>query len=173
MPYTAAAPSAPTRPRATKNTRPYIADCTPVSRTPAALVANVSTSRRCRPNNLTSSAPLTFRRSLICVFIWALSSMLRREMPCSRRPTRLAGMMKIGSTTNDNSVRRHSNATIAPRVAIRVTMLLTTLPSVLVNADWAPITSLFIRLMTAPVWVRVKKAIGIRCTLSNNATRKS
>ena len=41
------------------------------------------------------------------------------------------------------------------------------------TARWAPITSLFMRLISAPVWVRVKKAIGMRCTWSNSATRRS
>ena len=43
--------------------------------------------------------------------------------------------------------------------------LLTTLPSVLVTAVWAPTTSLLSRDVIAPVGVRVKKAIGIRITL--------
>ena len=47
------------------------------------------------------------------------------------------------------------------------------MPSVPVTAFWAPTTSLFMRLISAPVWVRVKKAIGIRCTWSNSATRRS
>ena len=62
---------------------------------------------------------------------------------------------------------------MAVNVVTRTTTLLTTLPRVLVTADWAPITSLFNRLITAPVCVRVKKAMGMRCTLSNNATRRS
>ena len=45
----------------------------------------------------------------------------------------------------------------------------TTEPSVPVTARWAPITSLFMRLTSAPVWVRVKNAIGMRCTWSNSA----
>ena len=49
----------------------------------------------------------------------------------------------------------------------------TTDPSVEVTAFWAPTTSLFSRLMSAPVCVRVKKATGIRWTLSNSATRSS
>ena len=49
----------------------------------------------------------------------------------------------------------------------------TTDPSVEVTAFWAPTTSLFRRLMSAPVCVRVKKATGIRWTLSNSATRSS
>ena len=42
--------------------------------------------------------------------------------------------------------------------------LLSTAASVEVIADWAPITSLLSRLTSAPVRVRVKNAIGIRCT---------
>ena len=49
----------------------------------------------------------------------------------------------------------------------------TTVPRVLVTACCAPITSLFIRLISAPVWVRVKNEIGSRCTWSNSATRMS
>ena len=47
-----------------------------------------------------------------------------------------------------------------------VSRLLTTLDSVPVNACWAPSTSLLSRLISAPVWVRVKKAMGIRWTWS-------
>ena len=42
------------------------------------------------------------------------------------------------------------------------------MPSVLVTACCAPITSLFSRDINAPVWVRVKNAIGIRCTWSKS-----
>ena len=49
----------------------------------------------------------------------------------------------------------------------------TTEPSVVVTARWAPMTSLFIRLIRAPVWVRVKKAIGMADTWSNSFTRRS
>ena len=43
-----------------------------------------------------------------------------------------------------------------------VTRLPTTLDKRSVKACWAPITSLFRRLTSAPVWVRVKKARGMR-----------
>ena len=49
----------------------------------------------------------------------------------------------------------------------------TTLPSVLVTAFWAPMTSLLSRLISDPVWVRVKNATGIAWTFENNATRRS
>ena len=122
---------------------------------------------------MTSVAPDTLNRSVICVFIAALCAICSREIPCSRRPTRWAGMMNIGSTTSASSVSRHSSAIIATSVVTSTTTLLTTLPSVLVTAVWAPITSLFRRRDRAPVCVRVKKAIGIRWTLANSAARRS
>ena len=82
-------------------------------------------------------------------------------------------MMKAGSTTRDNTVRRHSRVSIAATVVTNTTELLTAVPRVDVTALWAPITSLFRRLMSDPVWVRVKKAIGMRCTLVKSATRRS
>ncbi len=42
-----------------------------------------------------------------------------------------------------------------------------------VKASWAPVTSLLRRLTRAPVWVRVKKASGMRCTWSNTWVRMS
>ena len=42
-----------------------------------------------------------------------------------------------------------------------------------VNARCAPMTSLFSRLTSAPVWVRVKKATGIAWTCSNTRRRRS
>ena len=51
--------------------------------------------------------------------------------------------------------------------------LLTTPDRVQVKARWAPITSLFSRLTSAPVRVRVKNATGIRCTWPNTARRRS
>ena len=52
-------------------------------------------------------------------------------------------------------------------------MFETTVPRVLVTACCAPMTSLFSRDISEPVWVRVKKEIGMRCTWSNSATRMS
>ncbi len=63
-------------------------------------------------------------------------------------------------------MRRHSSASIAASVVASTMTLLTTLPRVLVTAVWAPTTSLFNRLVIAPVGVRVKNAIGSRCTLA-------
>ncbi len=59
-------------------------------------------------------------------------------------------------------------------MVVATTMTLdTTAPRVPVMARWAPITSLFMRLTRAPVWVRVKKPRGIRCTWSKSATLRS
>ena len=46
----------------------------------------------------------------------------------------------------------------------RLITLLTTPDSVEVKACCAPMTSLLSRETSAPVWVRVKNASGIRCT---------
>ncbi len=58
-------------------------------------------------------------------------------------------------------------------VTARLMMFDATVPSVFVTACWAPITSLFMRDISAPVWVRVKNEIGSRWTWSNNLTRMS
>ena len=81
--------------------------------------------------------------------------------------------MNRGSTTKVSSVRRHSSASIAVNVVTSTITLLTTLPSVLVTAVCAPMTSLLSRDVMEPVGVRVKNAIGIRWTLANNAPRRS
>ena len=49
----------------------------------------------------------------------------------------------------------------------------TTLDSTEVKACCAPMTSLFSREISAPVWVRVKNAIGMRCTCANTRVRRS
>ena len=41
------------------------------------------------------------------------------------------------------------------------------------KACWAPITSLLSRLTSAPVWVRVKKASGMRWMWRNTLERMS
>ena len=92
-------------------------------------------------------------------------------MPClvsswSLAPTRFAGTMNAGRITSASRVRRHSSSAITTSVETSVKTLNTTWPSVPVRARWAPITSLFIRLISEPVCVRVKKAIGMRWTWS-------
>ena len=82
-------------------------------------------------------------------------------------------MTNSGSTDSASSVSRQSRTSIAASVVTRPMTLLTTLPSVLVTAVWAPTTSLLSRDVIAPVGVRVKKAIGMRMTLPNNVERRS
>ena len=55
----------------------------------------------------------------------------------------------------------------------RVTRLATTLEKRSVKTCWAPMTSLFSRLTRAPVWVRVKKARGMRWIWRNTLERLS
>ena len=62
---------------------------------------------------------------------------------------------------------------MATRVRATVIRLPTTDDRMSVNASWAPRTSLFSRLTSAPVCVRVKKATGIRCMWANTLERMS
>ena len=63
------------------------------------------------------------------------------------------------------------NITTSTRVTL--IRLDTTEDKVSVKACWAPMTSLLSRLMSAPVWVRVKKAIGIFWMWANTWERMS
>ncbi len=63
--------------------------------------------------------------------------------------------------------------TIATSTRASDSTLATTEDSVEVSACWAPITSLFSRLTSEPVWVLVKNAIGCRCTCPNTWVRRS
>lgn len=81
--------------------------------------------------------------------------------------------MNSGSTTSDSTVSRHSSSAMATRVVTSVITLDATPPIVVVSARCAPMTSLFSRLVSAPVCVRVKNEMGIRCTWANTATRRS
>ena len=62
---------------------------------------------------------------------------------------------------------------MAMSVVTSTTTFDTTEPSVPVTARWAPMHVVVQRLISAPVWVRVKNAIGMRCTWSNSLTRRS
>ena len=64
-----------------------------------------------------------------------------------------------------------TNITISTRVTLM--RLDTTDDRVSVKACWAPMTSLLSRLMRAPVWVRVKKAMGIFWMCSKTLDRMS
>ncbi len=56
---------------------------------------------------------------------------------------------------------------------VTLTRLATTDDKMSVNACWAPSTSLFNRLIRAPVWVRVKKEMGIFWMCSKTRDRMS
>ena len=82
-------------------------------------------------------------------------------MSARRRPTKRAGIKKIGSSASATSVIGHESQNIAASVMATPMTLLTTDEKVSVNACWAPSTSLLSLDTSAPVWVRVKKAMGI------------
>ncbi len=81
--------------------------------------------------------------------------------------------MKTGSSTSDRAVICQDSVNITPAVRTSPMTLDTTPDRVEVKACWAPMTSLFSRLTSAPVWVRVKNASGIRCTWSKTLVRRS
>ena len=118
-------------------------------------------------------APGAENRSVICVVMAALCIAASRSRTPTRAPMRRAGMTKIGSSTTASSVICHDRLAITATVSTSTITLVTTPDSAEVKARWAPITSLFSRLTSAPVWVRVKKAIGIDCTCSNTRRRRS
>ncbi len=90
-----------------------------------------------------------------------------------RLPIRRAGITKIGSSTRASTVTCQANVIITATASVSWMTLDTTLASVDVIADWAPITSLLSLLTSAPVRVRVKNATGIRCTCAYTARRRS
>ena len=155
------------------NTAIAMADFTPMSRTRAARRPNSSASWTGRPKSFTSVAPGAEKRSVIWVVMAALCIAASRSRMPTRAPMRRAGMTKIGSSTMASSVICHDRLAITPTVSTSTITLVTTPDSAEVNARWAPITSLLSRLTRAPVWVRVKKAIGIDCTCSNTRRRRS
>ena len=84
-----------------------------------------------------------------------------------------AGITNNGRSASDASVISHESASIATNTIVTVMTLLTTEPSVFVNACCAPMMSLLSRLTNAPVCVRVKNAMGMRCTCANTWRRRS
>ena len=145
----------------------------PMSRTRPARWLNDSVSKVGRPKIFTKSAPATLNLSLIIVVISAFKLYDSRVIRCRRRDIRRAGMMKSGRTTSEASVIFHERANIAPRTSVTLTMLPMTFEKTSVNACCAPRTSLLSRETRAPVWVRVKKAMGIWFTCSNTFDRMS
>src|SRR5664280_1604066 len=94
-------------------------------------------------------------------------------MADNRRPTRFAGRTNTGRMTRLISVICHESRNITMRTSVTLIRLETTDDSVSVNACWAPMTSLLRRLISAPVWVRVKKAMGIFWMCSKTLERMS
>ncbi len=172
-PYTRAVAREATSASAVKKTRFAIAILTPMSRTRPDLPEKSADSSSGRPNSLTSRAPATLKRSVICVDMSAFSCICSRVICCSVRPIQRAGTRKIGSRISEATVICHDRNSIATTTATRLIMLPTTPESVEVNACCAPITSLLRRETSAPVWARVKKATGMRCTWSNTWVRRS
>ena len=155
------------------NTRDTIAVRTPMSRTRTARSANSAISSSGRPNSFTSVAPGAEKRSVIWLDRPALRSAASRRRSAMRLPMRRAGITKIGSSTSASSVTCHASVIITATASVSWMTLVTTLASVDVIADCAPITSLLSLLTSAPVRVRVKNATGIVCTCANTARRRS
>lgn len=144
-----------------------------MSRTRAARTRNSSASSSGRPNSLTRVAPGAENRSVIWVLIAELWSAASRRRAARRLPIRRAGTRKTGSMTTARTVTSHEVLSMTIRVRISATRFVTTPDSVPLKACWAPITSLLRRLTSAPVRVRVKNAMGIFCTWSKTAVRRS
>ena len=149
------------------------AERTPMMLTRAARRPNSSASSSGRPNSLTRVAPGAEKRSVICDVMAALCPAASRSRCPTRAPTRRAGITKTGSRTMARRVMSHDRRAITTTVRPRAMTLVTTPDRAEVNARWAPMTSLLRRLTSAPVWVRVKKAMGMRCTCSNTFWRRS
>ena len=91
----------------------------------------------------------------------------------SFRPIRRAGSRNSGSITSATSVICQDSVNIAASVRVSVNTLPTMLVSVEVKTCCAPSTSLFRRLTSAPVCVRVKNGMGIRWMCANTFERMS
>ena len=144
------------------NQRVSIAVRTPMSRTRPARTPKSSASCTGRPNSFTSVAPGAENRSVICVVIPAFRFAASRCSPAIRRPSRRAGMTKIGSSTSAISVTCHDSVSMTASDSASWITLVTSPDSVAVNVRCAPMTSLLSRETSAPVRVRVKNATGIR-----------
>lgn len=150
-----------------------MAETTPMSRTREARPAKLSASSPGRPYSLASCAPATLNRSVISELISASSCICSRLTACSRLPTHLAGSTKIGSSSSAIRVTCQDSTSIVISTRTRLITLDTTEDSVVVSARCAPITSLFRRLISEPVWARMKNATGCRWTCANTCVRRS
>ncbi len=138
----------------------------PASRTSPARTENWAASSSGRPKSFTRSAPDTLKRSVMTAFMRAFISICRRAIACTTRPTRRDTSRYTGTSASANNVMRQSRYSIVTSVKATPMVLDTVVLSVDVTACCAPTTSLFMRLIKAPVCVRVKKAMGIRWTWS-------
>ncbi len=171
-PYTIAVASDAITVNETNSTVRFIAIVTPMSRTRPARTAYSSSSRLGSPKSLTSKAPPTLNRSVIREPSSALTPICSCARVASRRPNHRAGRRKRGTSASAPRVSCQDSDPIAPMMSVNETALLTTLESTLVNACCAPMTSLLRRLTRAPVWARVKKAIGWRSTWLKTSVRR-
>ena len=170
---TSADPTAPTRLSPRRNQRPTRSRRTLMSRTWTAQLLNLSVSSDSRPKILTRSAPLTLSVSFIRALISALSSICWSVIRLRMRPIRRDGRMNSGRIMTPKSVSRHSSDIITISVLNSETTFVVILISVPVTACCAPFTSLFIRDISSPVLVLVKKRILIRCIWAYSARRRS
>jgi hypothetical protein len=90
-----------------------------------------------------------------------------------RRPTHRAGSTKTGKSSSASRVICQLRKNIAARVIATLMALPTTEERVLVKALCASRTSLLRRLMSAPVCVLLKNAIGISWKCANTLVRMS
>ena len=80
--------------------------------------------------------------------------------------------MIAGTTVRERRVIARLSCDMTNSVTPRVMTSENTVATV-PTACWAPSTSLLYRLRSEPVWVLVKKAIGIRWTCSYRTVRRS
>ena len=158
-PYAIAVATDATETKAIKKKVLSIAILMPISATLRALFRNNAASFLGFPYSFTSSAPETLNRSVIVLDISALSSNDCCVYCCNLRPTNLVGAKNTGSSNNESTVICQLKLIIVASNKTKVMALLITPEKVAVNALCAPITSVFILVINAPVWVRVKKAI--------------
>ena len=151
-----------------------IAERTPMSRTRAARRPNSSASSAGRPNSFTSVAPGAEKRSVICDVMAALwSAASRSSAPDPGADPAGRDRRTPAAAPAASRVICHDRRTITASVRTRAMTLVTTPDSAEVKARWAPMTSLLSRLTRAPVWVRVKKAIGIAARARTPRRRRS
>ena len=146
---------------------------TPRSRTLAALVAKRTSSSSRRPKSLSSIAPPTLKRSVMLLPRSALPSICSRVSPARRLLTNREARKSSGNSPTHSSVTCQLRASMVMPTTTTAMELDTVLDRVEVKARCAPITSLLSRLTSAPVWVRVKKAIDWRCTWAKTCERRS